>query len=88
MRNPFLKNGIDTIGQSLLTKQNCTNNCVQEVSNCQNRVDEPHNSCLMNCQINTSEGNGYLKSNLVAENIKNGKVDEVSHKKDLVNGVK
>lgn len=85
-KNPFLKNGIDAIGQSVLTKMNGTTNGVHESSSCQNEADKLHNTCAKNGQANGKESNGCLKSNTVSKPEGNGALDEVNHKKDLVNG--
>ncbi|XP_031780346.1 TRPL translocation defect protein 14 isoform X4 [Nasonia vitripennis] len=86
MKNPFLKNGIDAIGQSVLTKMNGTTNGVHESSGCQNGADNLHSSCATNGQANGKESNACPMSNAVSKPKGNGALDEVNHKKDLVNG--
>ena len=77
-----MKNGIDTIGQSVLSKVNGARNGVHEDSSCQN--EETHDSCS-NGQSSEQGANGCL--NIIKEN--EGKnLEEVNCKKDLVNGVK
>ncbi|KAJ8680260.1 hypothetical protein QAD02_016047 [Eretmocerus hayati] len=91
IKSPFLKNGFDAIGQSVLTIRSGPKNGIHGTSGSSNgQLAESKllGSSLEKIKRNGQESDHFSGNNTLAENKENGKSDGTNHKSDLINGVK